>query len=187
MPSPPHIFPGEVIAVTPAQGKLMEQAIDVSSYAIGPSKTFSPYSYSKDYLIPVPFNKNLHAHSVESIWQGLKVVSGVTDFTMFLKKPKKRRGIVQGHFAKERLLDITDARSLIYRPSYYYYLDNYVAELVKNKYLLRIIEDGVAFYDTEDNTVIEDTTAPLAHSAYLADYFQDLLTSKKEKNGAPGI
>lgn len=50
----------------------------------------SPFHFNPEFNIPVPGRPGLYAHSVESIWQGLKIIDGETDFEMFKREPRKR-------------------------------------------------------------------------------------------------
>ena len=164
------------LATTPEQGKKMRNALDVSSYASSPYNQFSSFTYSTEFRIPVP-GQDMNANSVESIWQGLKVIDGQTDFSMFNRKPRKRKGNIQGHLYGDRILGIVDARKEIYIPSYEYYISNHTSNEVKVDLVKRAIKDKIYFYDVEDNTEINDPR-PLAHSQLLADYFNNFLNNK---------
>ncbi len=143
--------------------------IDCSSYSPTHS-ILSPFSYSKDYEIPVPGQEGMTSRSVEGIWQGLKIINGSIDENFFIKRPKKRSGPVTGHLLSDEVLGIVEARKKIYIPSYFYYLNNYVDEGLY-KELLRTQLNGqqVVFYDTETNGDMR-IDKPLAHSAILASY-----------------
>ena len=90
----------------------------------------NPFHYQENYHIPVPGFPNLFSHSVEAIWQGLKLVNGEIDLRMFDRKPEKRPSKNQRKnksdfiyensiFLFERnIIDLVTARHLIYVPSY---------------------------------------------------------------------
>jgi len=172
-----------IFATTPVQGKLLG-GIDASSRGQIPYKLFSPFSFSLDYQIPVPGRENIYSNSVESIWQGLKIIDNEINFSLFNEKPKKRKGNVQGHLFGNEILGIVEAREIIYRPAYLFYLDNYIKKSLKEDILLKSLNEDVAFYDVEDNLDINDTKSPLAHSAILAEFFYEYRDKRlmNEKN-----
>jgi hypothetical protein len=166
---------GDVFSVvTPKIGSELENGLDVSSYGQKPYKQFSPFTYSPDFKIPVPGQKDVFACSVESIWQGLKIIEGATDLGMFSEKPQKRKGPVQGHLLDEGVVGIVEAREDIYKPSYTYYVDNFVDGNVKEMVLEKALKKGVSFYDVEPNLDIRKSS-PLAHSVFLKMFFEDYL------------
>ena len=162
-------------AVTPEQGKRLENALNVSSYGPKPYNRFSPFSYSPDFRIPVPEQEGVYACSVEGIWQGLKLVNGVPDFLMFDRKPKKREGDVTGHMLNGTTLDIVTARERIYKPSYFFYVENYVPSEIKEDVLEKGLKQDIAFYDIESNLDPDDPSSPLAHSVFLRMFFDEYL------------
>jgi len=143
-------------------------AFDVSSKASPPFDTLSPFCYSNDFKIPVPGMKNTFSHSVEGIWEGLKLIAGDIDPGFFKRKPKKRKGIVEGHKYEDRLLEIIEARRRIYMPSYFFYLDNHAPKDAINE-ILREQRHGkkIYVYDVEENGNLKDPR-PYAHAAALA-------------------
>ncbi len=145
-------------------------AFDVSSYAPAPYNSFSPFSYSPQFQIPVPGIPGRIAHSVESIWQGLKVIDGVIDDTLFTTHPHKRRGVVDGHLYNGRLLEVEEARWKIYLPAYHYFVDKYVPTETVNS-LLSLPHQGkeISLYDVQENGNISNPE-PLAHASVLALY-----------------
>lgn len=143
-------------------------AFDVSSKASPPFDTLSPFCYSKDFKIPVPGMKNTFSHSVEGIWEGLKLIEGDIDPGFFKRKPSKRKGRVEGHKYEKRILNLGYARSEIYCAAYYFYLKNYASKDAINE-ILREQRQGkkVYVYDVEDNGNIKKP-GPYAHAAALA-------------------
>ena len=118
--------------ITPQEGKKLEDAIDISSYGEFPHTLFSPFTYSPNIRIPVPGQGDTYACSVESIWQGLKIIEGSTDYRLFTQKPKKRTGNVEGHAYRGNVLDIVDARLNIYKPSYFCYVEKLYKTLLNH-------------------------------------------------------
>ncbi|MBS3079274.1 hypothetical protein J4218_04085 [Candidatus Pacearchaeota archaeon] len=156
-------------ATTRENSQGIDTALDVSSYGEAPYNLFSPFTYSPEFKIPVP-EQVAYANSVESIWQGLKLINGFTDFSLFTRRPRKRKGNVEAHLLGKESMDILEARKKIYKPSYFFYLQNYVPEEVKNEVLEKSLDSPVYFYDVEDNLDIKNPS-PLAHSVFLKQYF----------------
>ena len=166
--------------IKPGKGRTLDEAIDISSYGHNPYNLFSPFTYSPDFKIPVP-GQDEYANSVESIWQGLKVINGQTDFSLFNKKPKKRKGHVKGHLYRDEISDIFDARLNIYKPSYFYYVEKYIPEEVKDDLLKKVFDEWeVYLHDIENNLDLENPQ-PLAHSVFAAEYMNNYLNKKLEK------
>jgi len=153
------------------------QGLNVSSYGPEPYKRFSPFSFSLSYQIPVPGQENLIAHSVEGIWQGLKVIKGQPDPTLFTKKPRKRKGEVEGHLFGPHLLDYAQARKKIYLPAYLYHALNHILDDVKDDLEARLNSGPVFLYDVESNPNIDDLSQPYAHSSLLVDLLNLLIAS----------
>jgi len=143
-------------------------AFDVSSYAPEPFSLLSPFTYFPHIKIPVPGMDDTFSHSVEGIWQGLKVINHNIDTGLFSSKPRKRSGEVEGHLYKRTLLDIEEARRKIYVPAYVFFIDKYApAEALD--YILWQQREGkkVYLYDIEENGDIR-INLPLAHASVLA-------------------
>lgn len=167
-----------ISAIKPKADKGLESSINVSSYGEQPYNLFSPFSYSPDFKIPVPGQEDIFANSVESIWQGLKVINDCTDFKMFSKKPKKRKGDVEGHMYDNTSLDIVSARKKIYKPAYFFYVENYVPDELKEDILKQSLDQDIYFYDVESNLDIEDPSDSLAHSVFLKKFFDSYLEDR---------
>jgi hypothetical protein len=143
---------------------------------------FNPFHFEQRFLIPVPGQRQ-RSHSVEAVWQGLKIVEGRTDFRMFESPPTKRPGEAlrkqtdyryeESKFLfEEKVVDIITARFLIYLPTYLYLLeylvpDSIIAEIRNN------LRQGntVLFYDWDDNFEITNPRSSFSHSAILAAWF----------------
>lgn len=151
-------------------------SIDVSSYGPGGYKSFSPFcSMPGQFSIPVPGNEKILSDSVEGIWQGLKIIEGKTDYSLFKGKPRKREGRPTGHEFGDVVLGYVDARKRIYIPAYAYHAINNVLDRVCNDLEERLLHGNVQFCDVEKNSDVEDTSSPLSHAAVLVDILNVLL------------
>jgi len=165
-------------AVEPEKGKKLDNGINVSSYGNAPYNVFSPFTYSPDFKIPVPGQHDTYASSVESIWQGLKVIGGKTDFEMFGRKPKKRSGLVDGHLLGEDIVGTSEARDRIYKPSYFFYVGRLVPSGIKEDIIKRALENSVYFYDVDSNMDMNDESRSLSHSVFLKQFFDSYLQKR---------
>ena len=145
---------------------------DVSSRGKPPFVKLSPFF--PHGLIPVPGHAGKTADSVEGIWQGLKLLDGVTDESYFTGKGRKRRGRPSGHLFEGRSLGYVEARRLIYVPAY----THLWRECIGND-LRRLFHDMAAsgrpqyFYDFESNGDVDDPRSPLAHASVLVTLLRD--------------
>lgn len=161
--------------VSKLQGKLCSQnqsprsfAVDVSGYGNPPFSLLSPYTYSKRFFLPVPGLEDVYSHSVEGVWQGLKIIQGTIEEKLFTSKPKKRKGIVDGHQYGNEVLDLITAREKIYIPTYFFYLENYAPQAALSKiFSEQRMGKKVYVYDCDDNGDIRDPR-PLSHASVLA-------------------
>ena len=153
------------------------RGIDVSSHGEHPYSLFSPFACNKESPIPVPGNEQIRAYSVEGIWQGLKIINGKTDESLFSRNPKKRKGSVEGHFFGTKVLDYLTARKQIYVPAYVYHaVHNALPHNARDLERMIKISD-VAMHDVEKNGNIQDVTKPLAHSAVLVTLLNVLINA----------
>ncbi|GEM_PF-4058919 len=143
-------------------------------------QSMNPFHIEEAWRIPVP-GQQLRSRSVESIWQGLKVVDGTTDSTMLGARASKRppeamRGPDFDYAATrfqygENEIDLVSARFLIYLPAYLYMLEHLVPVVVTDE-IGHAAEHGVVvFYDWDDNFDITDDRCSFSHSAILASWF----------------
>ncbi len=148
---------------------------DTSSYG-DHGKFFSPFTLHEDG-IPVPGQDGLISYSVEGIWQGLKVIDGKCDFTLFEnKRPHKRK---HEPYPETRFIygqseiGIIEARHKIYVPSYLYMFEHLVPEDVIDEIMSKAIE-GIDqfFHDVDNNPNINDSTRSYAHSSLLVDILE---------------
>lgn len=151
---------------------------DVTSHAADDFVKFSPFYPHKG--IPVPFTPNETGACVEGIWQGLKVFETVgcdasmlrNDTMKNIKRTARKFGKPKGHqkglFGKE-LLDYSDARKLIYLPTYKWVLDNKLQHLVK---VLKEESENktVILLDYNTNCNAEDLSTPLSHAGLIKAY-----------------
>ncbi|NHR05466.1 hypothetical protein HA052_09650 [Chromobacterium haemolyticum] len=151
-------------------------------------RCFNPFTQWPEPSIPVPGQTGLLARSVESIWQGLKLVNGQTDFDQFLGPPHKRpsdaeRRRLHGYcysdsrFAYgDRSLNLLSARLLIYLPTYLFLLDRLVPEALLRQLRQHLEQTGpVLCYDWDANQNIADTSSSFSHSAILANWLNGML------------
>ncbi len=153
----------------PYKSRNKNGAIDVSSRGKGPYRKLSPFSHKEAYNIPVPGKEDVRAHSVEGIWQGLKIIDGVTDFSLFEGKPSKRRDAPTGHLLGDETLGYVDARRQIYVPAYVYHVINNALGGVKDDLETRARPGPVALFDVESNGDINNASQPYSHAALLVD------------------
>jgi hypothetical protein len=175
--------------------------VDTANCAPQEMKHFSvlnPFYFEPFAAIPVPRQKAV-ACSVESIWQGLKIVGGETDFSMFARLPEKRPpesarnspGYIYNKseflYGKE-VVDLVTARWVIYLPTYLYLLEKLAP--------LSLIEDiftglyrgvDVFFYDWDDNHDINNPASSFSHSAILAAWFNGTLEQEFVEPGCQFI
>ena len=170
-------------AVTKTEGQGNSEAIDVSSYGEHPYSSLSPFAFSETFEIPVPGQNGALAHSVEAIWQGLKVIGGEIDPTLFLRNPHKRKGAVEGHRLNGKTIDVIAAREKIFRPSYMFFVEHYIPEELKQSIAERALHNPVTFYDVEENVDPADPTSSLAHAVYTRDFFEIYLDSQLARQG----
>jgi hypothetical protein len=142
----------------------------------------NPFHFLSGSGIPVPGQPGVVASSIESIWQGLKIVDGVTDFAMFSEPPHKRppddeRGDDFPYASSQFLLggtavDLVAARLLIYLPAYLYLLDRIVPNGVIEEVIGALSHGRTAlFFDWDENFDIRDPRSSFSHSAILAAWF----------------
>jgi hypothetical protein len=112
------------------------------------------------------------AASVEGLWQGLKRIGGATDEALLRGRPKKRRGVPEGHEWQGRLLGYAEAKAVIYAPAWLFVLRHRVADVVEA--LRRLADRDVAVVDV---TYAPDPFAPkpLSHAKLLVDYLDGAL------------
>ncbi|WP_156446192.1 DUF6939 family protein [Burkholderia stagnalis] len=191
MPNPALSMPRQdalAVMLDDASAYLMVDSFNGAPANMRPYRFFNPFLCWPEPAIPVPGQPGRLARSVESIWQGLKLVDNRTDFDQLTSVPRKRptdaeRRVLAGYRYRDscfaygdRQLDLLDARFLIYLPSYLFVLDKLAPEP-----LLQALRDHVdhvgpvLFYDWDANQDITDTSASFSHSAILASWFNGSL------------
>jgi hypothetical protein len=155
--------------------------LDMTSKGNMPWVKFSPFYPHGN--IPVPFSPDVTAHSVEGIWQGLKVFeSADTDTSKFnittmknLKRTARTNGTIKGHrkgVNGETLLPYREARHQIYLPCYKWVLDNCLQdELAQLRELMQTTT--VVLLDYETNVDIDNLNKPLSHAGLIKHYLEN--------------
>ncbi|MFJ8047979.1 DUF6939 family protein [Streptomyces luteogriseus] len=159
----------------------------VDTYRFAPDemarfRTMNPYHRDRSWRIPVP-GTELTSESVESVWQGLKLVDGETCLPMFRQDPAARplgeirRRPGYDYAASvfqygEVVLDLFAARMLIYLPTYLHLLDR-LADDSAVTVIERALRSGrdVLFYDWDANMEPGCTEDSWSHSSILAAWF----------------
>ena len=136
--------------------------------------------------IPIPGDsRGMTATCVEAIWQGLKVFENADiDIALFqndtmknLKRTVRKYGRPLGHrygVYSNTILNYSDARRLIYIPTYKYVLDNVpevhmIVEKIKNKAL----EADIVFLDYNVNPDNSDLSKPISHAELVKMYIEE--------------
>lgn len=160
----------------------------------------SPYRYGQILSpffphrnIPIPGDSHgMTAACVEGIWQGLKVFEGSDiDSQLFrndtmkkIKRTVRKYGKPLGHrygvYSKE-ILNYSDARRLIYIPSYLWVLENVqevkdVVERIREK----AKESDIVFLDYNINPDNGDINKPLSHAELVKMYIEGRYPSKND-------
>ncbi|MEU7524208.1 hypothetical protein AB0A74_00580 [Saccharothrix sp. NPDC042600] len=169
---------GEAAAAGPG---LAVDTADAAPASMRRFRCLNPFHFEQGRNIPVP-GTDRFACSVESVWQGLKLVDGVTDPDM-LRLPARKRppeSLRTGDYDYSaslfcfggRTVDLVTARYLIYLPTYLHLLDRLVPDAVVGE-VHDALDRGrsVYFYDWDANFDIEDDRDSFSHSAVLAAWF----------------
>lgn len=167
-------------------GTLCVDSADCAPASMERFRCFNPFRFVPDLGLPVP-GQSVSACSIESVWQGLKLVDGQTEFSMFTRPPYKRPSEQErqrpGYRYEEAVflygtdvVDLVTARYALYLPTYLYALDRLAPQAVIEE-IDGALEAGraVAFYDWDDNFVLTDPSRSFSHSAILAAWFNATL------------
>lgn len=163
------------------------QEFQVDTYHRAPEsmarfRAMNPFHFDPSWRITVPGQPGCDSSSVESIWQGLKVVGGRLDLDMFNRPAHKRppedeRGAGFDYAASQLMLgesvvDLVTARLLIYLPVYLELVDRFVPIKVIEE-IAAVLASGrdVIFFDWDENMDILNDQASFSHSAILAAWF----------------
>lgn len=142
---------------------------DVSSYAVHPYCTLSPFWPHGG--IPIPGMLSAVSDSVEGIWQGLKVIDGRIASRYFTGQGHKRGGKPRGHQYGDKILKIVDARQKIYQVAYEWMLANRAdPELIRGFINQALAGVPQFFHDVSNNGSISDPDEGWAHAAVLVQY-----------------
>ncbi|OLR26821.1 DUF6939 family protein [Bacillus cereus] len=168
-------------------GNLFVDSADVAPEAMDKYRVLNPFNYHAEPIYPVPKMKDTYSHSIESIWQGLKIIENKTDVSLFNKKPCKRPNMLEREkidFCYEgtkflygnQIINHLEARFLIYCPIYLYNLEKICSiELINTIGQAMNQKQIIVFYDWDDNFHIENLSSPFSHSAILAAWFNGSL------------
>lgn len=155
--------------------------IDVTSQGSHPWVKFSPfYPHGR---IPVPFLSGNKSETVEGVWQGLKVFESTgIDLSVMqitnmkgIKRTVCKYGKCLGHSASldgKKLLNYSEARHLIYLPTYLWVLENCLTDAIAQ---LKEIADNntVILLDYETNPDVANLSKPLSHAQLIKMYVED--------------
>ena len=166
-----------------------EHFLCIDSYKDAPAdmkkySCFNPFYFHQDIQIPVPGYAPRVANSLESIWQGLKIVEGTTCFEMFTQKPYKRPTDAARRLDSEYIyakssfhylgqnVDLLTARFFIYFKSYCWLLEHLVDQELLNE-IKEALTSGkcILFYDWDDNFNIFNINSSFSHSAICCSWF----------------
>ncbi|OGT29782.1 MAG: hypothetical protein A3E87_05470 [Gammaproteobacteria bacterium RIFCSPHIGHO2_12_FULL_35_23] len=169
------------------QNTLLIDTYNGASFNMEKFRTFNPFYTWEKPVIPVP-GTNKHSKSIEGIWQGCKLVHNKFDYDQFNSLPFKRpsekdRDLDISYSYKdsifsyeEEIINLIEARYLIYLISYLYLLNELISEeLLYN--IASVINHGkhVLFFDWDSNFDINDSSSSFSHSAILAAWFNKSL------------
>lgn len=133
--------------------------------------------------IPVPFLPANKSETVEGVWQGLKVFESTgIDFSVMqitnmkgIKRTVRKYGKCLGHRANldgKNLLNYSEARRLIYLPTYLWVLENRLTE--RSRQLKEIADNNtVILLDYETNGDVANLSKPLSHAQLIKMYVED--------------
>jgi hypothetical protein len=142
--------------------------------------------------LPVPGLRGHRASSVEGVWQGLKLVDGVTDLGQLTTVPHKRppdhlrTGSYDYRASTFRYgnqeVGLLTARLVIYLPAFLFLLDRVIPMTIHDE-LHAALGSGrsVAFYDWDGNMDIDNDLSSFSHSSILAAWFSGSLEPLVER------
>jgi hypothetical protein len=154
--------------------------VDVTSNGEEPWVRFSPFFPHGG--VPIP-NTSEFAHSVEGLWQGLKVFETEDiDPTKWritsmknIKRSSRSRGRVLGHrfgVGSDLLFPYRDARRNIYLPAYRWVLDHRLSQEVAE---LRVLASTkpLVLLDYETNCDVDNLSRPLSHGGLVKCFLEE--------------
>ena len=148
---------------------------DVSSMGQTPFNKLSPFYVhgGEGNKIPIPEMPGCFSDTVEGIWQGLKIIDGSIDESLFVGRPYKRKykPYSETKFKYgETEIDLIEARHQLYVPAYTWMWENCIPDDVKQTFIRRFGQGYVQyFYDIGRNGDIENTKGGYAHASLLVD------------------
>lgn len=147
-------------------------------------RPMNPFYVWNTPCLPVPGHPGCNARSVESIWQGTKLINNTIDEKQFLSSPYKRPSEDERKINREFSYQDTvfifnnapithiEARFLIYLTSYLFLLN----DLLLDGLIFHLIDavrnnKNIIFYDWDSNQDIVNVKESFSHSAILASWF----------------
>lgn len=155
---------------------------DVTSKAQDGLIKLSPFYPHDD--IPIPFSNGRTATCVEGVWQGLKVFDSTdVDISLFsnstmknIKRTTRKYGSIIGHrkgIYSNQILDYSEARRLIYIPTYKWVLENKVLPIIER--LRKAAEkQDIVLLDYNTNCDVFNLDKPLSHAFLIKAYAESI-------------
>ena len=145
---------------------------------------FSPY-FSWDRIIPVPGMPRTYSRSVEGIWQGLKIINGQIDTSLFDAKKVYKRRVVP--YPSTRFLHgsstigLPAAREVIYKPAYRWMFEHLLFPVFRTK-LYQSAEEETQIYcfDVDHNADAANPSSSFSHASFLTDLINEELERRSE-------
>jgi len=154
--------------------------MNVSSRAAEPLNQFSPM-FVWDKVIPVPGMPGFTSRTVEGVWQGLKVIEGKIEPSLFDAKRVRKRSSTTYSNTMFRLgsneIDLVSAREQIYKPTYRWVYDHLIPESTK-AIIMRAAQHGtqLVLYDADDNPDPQDSRDSYSHASFLVEIINEALS-----------
>ena len=142
-------------------------------------RVLSPFYPHKN--IPIPGMPGRTATCAEAVWQGLKVFENYgVDYATFhndtmqdIKRSVRKYGKPLGHKYGDQIINYSDARWLIYIPTYLYMLENVpTVQHTLTKIKERLEEKDVVLLDYNTNCNVADYSKPLSHAGLVKLYLE---------------
>jgi hypothetical protein len=163
---------------------LMDQGLVINASSRDyPLCVLTPFYAWPDRVIPVPGMPDQKSRSVEGIWQGLKLIGGKTQPSLFdAKKIKKRRtdeyGTCTFQLGDEEV-DYVTARQRIFVPTYEWMYENLVPKALRDAFVILAENDVQLYiYDVDANPDIHDLSGPYSHSSLLVEIINKELQNR---------
>lgn len=158
--------------------------IDASSRQL-PYCMLSPF-FVWNKVIPVPGFSDRYSRSVEAIWQGLKIIDGKTDFSLFeIEYIRKRRtepyGTCQFQYGEEKI-DYRIARHRIFVPAFEWMYHHLLPDAMKESFYVSAEKNvQLYFFDVGSNPDIDNLSTSYSHASLLVD----IINKELERRSRP--